>query len=142
MTSSVNKSSSIYSETYIYGDISDAHKLEKSILISDRVVLNKGKEGSDYHSHLERLFKTTTNNSIYVEPPFMSPRIQNRLFLPDIIRSYENLISCWESYLERVKNLPQNNSTETIRKLCKHMMQLSQISRYISNKTKYEFNKS
>lgn len=141
MTSSVNKSSSIYSEPYIYEDISDTHKVQKSILISDRVVLNEEKEGSEYHSHLERLFETTTNNSIYVEPPFMSVPIQNRLFLPDIICSYENLVSCWESYLERLKNLPQNKSKETITKLCKHMMQLSQISRYISYKRKYEFNK-
>lgn len=141
MTSSVNKSSSIYSEPYIYGDISDTHKLQKSMLISDRVVLNEEKEGLEYHSHLERLLKTTTNNSIYVEPPFISVPIQNRLFLPDIICSDENLSSCWESYLERLKNLSENESKETITKLCKHMMQLSQISRYISYKSKYEFNK-
>lgn len=141
MTTSVNKSSSIYSEPYSYEDIADIHRLEKSLLPSEKIILAKGRKGLDYLSHLERLFKTTTNHSIYVDPPFMSPRIQNRLFLPDIMGPYENLISCWESYLDRVKDLPQNSFTETIKKLCQHMMKLSQISRYISNKQKYEFTK-
>ena len=135
MTSSVNKNSSIYSEPYIYGDTSESYKPAQSIPI--QVVVN---ESLHYHSHVDRLFQKTTTSPIYVEPPSMPPEIENRLLLSDLIRPYENLVCCWESYLKKLEDVPQDSSTQTIRNMCKRLAELSEISRDILNK-KHEFQK-
>lgn len=137
MTSSVNKSSSIYSEPYIYEDISDIYKGEKSVPIPDIVTLNKS---LNYCSHVDRLFQKNTINQTYVDPPSIAPGIENRLFLSDIIRPYENLVSYWESSLKKLDNLSEDSFTAKMRKLLEYMEHLSQISRDISNK-RYEFQK-
>ncbi|MGL4348468.1 MAG: hypothetical protein ACRCSV_03315 [Chlamydiales bacterium] len=138
MTSSVNKSSSLYSEPYLYEDISNIYKREKSVPIPDIAALNKS---LNYGSHVDRLFQKNTINQTYVDPPSITPGIENRLFLSDLIGPYENLVSYWHSSLKKLDNLSQYSSTSKMRKLLEYMEHLSQISRDISNK-RYEFQKS
>lgn len=129
----ISKNHTLYQQQSKYESKIDSHR---------EPVVNavKIKELSEYSSYIDELFQKTKTTHIYVEPPPRRLVVEKRLFRLDLIRDFVNFISYWEASLKKLDSLPDNISSKEIRKLFQLMLNLSQISREISNK-KYQLQK-
>lgn len=133
----ISKNDIIYTKQAVYENKINSKEENRKEPASNPTEL---KEILDYPSYVYRLFQQTKTIHIYVEPPPRKPVIEKRLFLLDIICDFVNFKSYWESSLQKLDNLPEGISHKKMRNLFQLMLNLSQISREISNK-RYQLQK-
>lgn len=134
----ISKNDTLYRQQSKYESRIDSHlENKKKEPVAKAIQI---KELLEYPSYIDKLFQQTKTTHIYVEPPPRKPIIEKRLFRLDLIRDFVNFRSYWEASLQKLDNLPENISSKEIRTLLQLMLNLSQISREISNK-RYQLQK-